>query len=136
MRNAAYLDYLEKKEKQIIFSIRNIKIFHGHISSFFRVLKGLVLGFGLGNLLILNSRQHGLVTYLFLFLLFFCLAVVFIHYERRKYNRKGLKNSMKIALLIFGCSFFISLFVLLYSNDFIIVLITTMFFASLAYSLE
>ncbi len=49
-----YLDYLERKEKKIIFKLFSYKISHGHLSCYVRVLKGLLLGFAIGNLMAHN----------------------------------------------------------------------------------
>lgn len=133
-----YLNYLEKKEKQILFSLRKIVISHGRMSAYVRIFKGLILGIGLGNLLIQKSKQYPFIYYLAFFALFFCLSILLINYERRHYKRKGLMNSIKIGFKILLLSFLFSSFVLIYTNykNFIVVVAVTMFFSSLAYSME
>ena len=119
MRNSLttdYLHYLEKKESKVIFSLKNKTFLHGELTSFLRIFKGLILGFGLGNLLILKARSPSLLYCLILLFLFFTLSVLLINYERRTYKRKNLKNSVKRALYIFLICLIFSSLVFLYSN--------------------
>ena len=134
----SYLKYLEKKEKRIIFSFKNKLISHGKLASYFRFFKGLILGFGLGNLLIQRSKEYPLAYYLVFLTLFFVFSVLLINYEKRSYKRKGLTNSIKVGLLILFICFLFSLIVLIYSNykNLIVILTITMFFSSLTYSME
>ena len=45
---------LQKKEKKILFSIKSFIFTHGKLSSLIRTFKGLILGFGLSNIIIFN----------------------------------------------------------------------------------
>lgn len=133
-----YLGYLEKKEKKIIFSLKRLTISHGQISTYVRIVKGAILGFALGNLLIQTSKQHSFFYYISFFILSFLLAIFFINYEKRHYRRKGLANSIKILFWILVLSFLFSSIVFVYGGykDFITVLTITIFFSSLSYSME
>jgi len=134
----AYLGYLEKKEKRVTFSFKNKSFSHGQLTSYLRVFKGIILGFGLGNLLISRVKNLSFLYNLVVLLLLFCISVLLINYERRYYNRKTFRNSIKKAIWIFLVCLLFSSIVLLYSNykGFIVVLALTLFFSSFAYSME
>lgn len=131
-----YLKKLQKKEKKVLFKIKDFVFHHKHLSIITRVTKGILFGFALGNIFAKQLIQSS--TIFILSLISFIISLILINYERRHYNRKGWNNSLKILMYIFLSCLIFSSITLIYANlrYFFIVLPFTIFFASVAYSLE
>jgi len=137
-KKKSYLVNLERKEKKIIGSFLKRNIKHRHISVLLRVIKGILLGFGFANIFILRNIIIKTSTSLIVLLISIILAFTLIHFEKRTYNRKGLRTTLDSFIYLLLTSIVISTFVLAYAqfNDFIITVSLTLLMTSFSYSQE
>jgi hypothetical protein len=138
MKEHEYLNYLQKKEAKILFYIKSVAFTHGHVSTYIRTAKGMLLGFGIGNILIQKVSLLPWYAYPLILLAAVFFSALLIHYEKRHYKREGhRKTSRKVTGILLACAL-ISPTVLMYSSftSMILVLSIMTFFASLTYSRE
>ncbi|MFT4343581.1 MAG: hypothetical protein ACMXYE_02430 [Candidatus Woesearchaeota archaeon] len=132
------ISLLEKKEQRIIATLRGFALSHKHVSLFVRLLKGLLLGFAFGNVIVAVTHTltlQGVLLYLFAV---FVASYFFIHYERRVFHRKGHYASFRRFSIFILIALSIASLTLVYTSflGFMVIVITMLLFTSIAYGLE
>lgn len=129
------LALLKKTEEKVLSSSKNFFLTLGHAREIMRVIKGFLLGYALGHLLL---RSATLGSSLILFVIAAGLSFVLMKFERRHYNRGNNLQTLHKTLTIFVICGVASLIVLFYAGPFAYLTLVSMtwIFSTVSYSLE